>query len=127
MPIGIAPAPEIFQNRLEAALSGLDGVKTIVDDLLVFGEGPTLEAATEMHDARLFALLRRCREKGIRLQPEKFRLRVQEVKYCGHICTSQGLQPDPGKVKAITDMKQPENKPEMRGISEWSTTCPDTS
>ena len=35
--VAIAPAPEIFQNRLEAALSRLNGVKTIVDDL-VFGK-----------------------------------------------------------------------------------------
>ena len=39
MPFGIAPAPEIFQNRLDAAFSGLVGEKAIVDDLLVFGEG----------------------------------------------------------------------------------------
>ena len=34
MPFGISPAPEIFQSRLEAALSGLGGVKAIVDYLL---------------------------------------------------------------------------------------------
>ena len=43
MPFGISPAPEIFQSRLEAALSGLGGVKAIVDDLLVYGEGENME------------------------------------------------------------------------------------
>ena len=81
MPFGIAPAPEIFQNRLEAALSGHVGVKAIVDDLLVFGEGETVEKAIKQHNARLLELLERCREKGIQLQPEKFRFQVQEVKY----------------------------------------------
>ena len=52
MPFGITPAPEIFQNRLEAALSGFVGVKAIVDDLLVFGEGETVEKAIEQHNAR---------------------------------------------------------------------------
>ena len=41
MPFGISPAPEVFQSRLEAALSGLGSVKAIVDDLLVYGEGET--------------------------------------------------------------------------------------
>ena len=42
MPFDIAPAPENFQTRLKAALSGLEGVRAIVDDLLVFGEGETM-------------------------------------------------------------------------------------
>ena len=114
MPFGISPAPEIFQSRLEAALSGLDGVKAIVDDLLVYGEGETLEQAVEQQNARLLALLQRCRGKGIRLQPEKFRFQVQEVKYCGHIFTMGGLKPDPEKIRAITSMAHPETKQEMR-------------
>ena len=36
---GISPAPEEFQRRLECALEGLDGVKPIFDDILVFGVG----------------------------------------------------------------------------------------
>ena len=116
MPFGISPAPEIFQSRLEAALSGLGGVKAIVslDDLLVYGEGETMEQAVEQHNARLLALLQQCREKGIRLQPEKFRFQVQEVKYCGHIFTSGGLKPDPEKIRAITSIARPETKQEVR-------------
>ena len=52
MPFGIAPAPELFQNRLEVALSGLVGVKAIVDVLLVFGEGKTVEKAIEQHNTK---------------------------------------------------------------------------
>ena len=114
MPFGIAPAPEIFQNRLEAALSGLVGVKAIVDDLLVFGEGETVEKAIEQHNARLLELLERCREKGIQLQPEKFRFQAQEVKYCGHVFTQEGLKPDPDKISAIVSMTRPIDKQEMR-------------
>ena len=42
MPFGIALAQEIFQSRLEPALSGLEGVRAIVGDLVVFGEGETM-------------------------------------------------------------------------------------
>ena len=114
MPFGISPAPEIFQSRLEVALSGLDGVKAIVDDLLVYGEGETMEQAVEQHNARLLALLQQCRKKGIRLQLEKFWFQVQEVKYCGYIFTTGGLKPDQEKIRAITSMAHPETKQEMR-------------
>ena len=70
-----------FQNQLEAALSGLEGVKAIVDDLLVLGEDETMEKAIEQHNARLLELLGRCREEGIEMQPEKFRFQAQEVQY----------------------------------------------
>ena len=37
MPFGLAPAPGIFQKRLDEALQRLSGVITIVDDILVVG------------------------------------------------------------------------------------------
>ena len=50
MPFGIAPAPEIFQRRLEQQLEGLSGVSNIHDDILIMGEGETLEMAIDNHD-----------------------------------------------------------------------------
>ncbi|XP_064613329.1 uncharacterized protein K02A2.6-like [Liolophura sinensis] len=41
MPFGISTAPEEFQRRLNEALEGLDGVKVVHDDVLVFGVGDT--------------------------------------------------------------------------------------
>ena len=41
MLFGISPAPEEFQRRLEQALEGLEGVKPIFDDILIFGVGET--------------------------------------------------------------------------------------
>ena len=111
MPFAIAPALEIFQNRLEAALSGLVGVKAIVDDLLVFGEGETVEKAIEQYTARL---LERCREKGIQLQSEKVRFQAQEVKYCGHVFMEEGQKPDPEKISAIESMTRPRDRQEMK-------------
>lgn len=41
MPFGIAPATEEFKCRLNEALEGLDGVRTIADDIIGFGVGDT--------------------------------------------------------------------------------------
>ena len=42
MPFGIAPAPEEFHRRLNEAIEGHDGVRTIANDIIVFGVGETL-------------------------------------------------------------------------------------
>ena len=45
MPFGISPAPEYFQQRLDQAIEGLPGVRTVVDDILISGEGNTMKEA----------------------------------------------------------------------------------
>ncbi|CAC5389050.1 unnamed protein product [Mytilus coruscus] len=41
------PAPEYFQQLLEREIEALPGVKTVADDILVYGEGDTFEAANQ--------------------------------------------------------------------------------
>ncbi|KAL1279371.1 hypothetical protein QQF64_026044 [Cirrhinus molitorella] len=38
MPMGISPAPEVFQRKLSQALEGLQGIYVIADDILITGE-----------------------------------------------------------------------------------------
>ena len=116
MPFGIAPTPEEFQRRLDAAIAGLKGCKAVADDILVFGCGKTDEEATRDHDNNLKNLLERCRDKGIRLNREKVQLRLKEVAYMGHILTAGGLKPDPNKVKAIKEMPAPTDKQGVRRL-----------
>lgn len=92
LPFGISPAPEYFQHRLDQAIEGLPGVRTVADDILITGEGDTLQEAVKDHDKNLLALLARCREKGVKLSKEKFKLRMSEVPYVGHLLTKDGLK-----------------------------------
>ncbi|PFX24871.1 Uncharacterized protein K02A2.6 [Stylophora pistillata] len=110
MPFGISPAPEEFQRRLEYALEGLDGIKPIFDDILVFGVGETEAEALSDHDAKLTALLERCRATGIKLNKEKLKLPRKEVKFMGHVICQDGLKPDPDKVQGIKEMPTPTSK-----------------
>lgn len=64
LPFGISPAPEYFQHRLDQAIEGLPGVRTVADDILITGEGDTLQDAIKDHDKKLLALLARCRDKA---------------------------------------------------------------
>ena len=62
LPFGIAPATEVFQQRLDEALIGMDGVKVIVDDILVYGEGDSVAEADADHNRRPHALLQRAND-----------------------------------------------------------------
>ena len=75
MPLGISVALEEFQRRLNNALEGLNGVKPIFDDILLYGVSETDAEALRDHDTKLRALFQICRDKGITLKKEKLKLR----------------------------------------------------
>ena len=104
MPFGIKSAQEVFQKRMSQLLGDLPGVETDIDDILVWG------ATQKEHDERLEAVLKRCGEINLTLNREKCQFRVREVSYIGHILNSNGVQPDPEKVRAIQDMPPPTDK-----------------
>ena len=116
MPFGIAPAPEEFQRRLNEALEGLDGVRTIADDIIVFGVGDTDEEAVVDHDHKLVALLERCRQRHIKLNKDKMKFKLPQLSYVGHVISAEGLKPDPAKVEAIQNMPPPADKQGLRRI-----------
>ncbi|XP_062577795.1 uncharacterized protein K02A2.6-like [Saccostrea cucullata] len=104
MPFGISPAPEEFQRRMEEALEGLDGIKPIHDDILIYGCGDNDKEAHEDHDRKMEALLQRCLERNVKLNKEKMKLKVDSVTYLGFVISKNGLCIDPQKVKAIREM-----------------------
>ena len=59
--------PEVFQVSLDAAFAGLHGVGTIVNNMLVCGEGDTDKEVVEDYFQNLLVLLDRFREKGLKL------------------------------------------------------------
>ncbi len=110
MPFGISPAPEEFQRRLNDAISGLNRVRAVHDDVLIYGVGDTFEEAEVDHDRKLTLFLDRCRDKNIKLNKSKLKFKLPEVPYLGHILTADGLKIDPTKVEAIRDMPAPTDK-----------------
>ena len=121
MPYGVSPAPEIFQARMHAALSGLNGVHCIADDILICGSGESIADAEQDHDNNLIALLHRCQEKGIKLNRSKLRLNRESTIYMGHELTSSGLRADKRKVEAIVNMPIPEDKKALQRVLGMAT------
>ncbi|KAK3732401.1 hypothetical protein QZH41_016785, partial [Actinostola sp. cb2023] len=67
-------APEYFLSYLDKALENLPGVSPVWDDILIYGEGDTVEEAEADHDRKLISLFDRC--KAVSLKNED---------YCKHL------------------------------------------
>ena len=107
LPFGLSVSSEIFQKRLHQEVEGLRGVKCIADDVLIYG---TSEAD---HDSNLEGFMSRCQQKGIKLNAQKLEFKCNEVPFHGHLLTSEGLKPDPEKIRAITEMPRPQNRDDV--------------
>ena len=102
-------------------IEGLNGVEVIADDILIIGFGDTMSEATDSHDRNLSAFLDRCRERNLKLTPDKVKLRLTEIPCMGHRLTAHGVQPDLSKVEAIVHMPTPTDTTSLKRALEMVT------
>ena len=114
LPFGLSVSSEIFQKRIHQALDGLSGLLDVHDDMVIYGVGDTDEQADADHNRNLEKFLQRCREKGIKLNKQKLKLKCTEFPYLGHFVTKEGLKPDPDKIKAVQEMPKPDSVKAVR-------------
>ena len=93
---------------MSTILSGLEGVLCMVDDVLITG------ATQAEHDQRLTDALERIQKAGVTLNKEKCEFSKDKVTYLGQVISAAGVQPDPEKVKAIVEMKEPEDTSDVK-------------
>ena len=86
-----------------------NNTQVIADDTIIYGPGENDAEADKSHDTAFRALIERCREKGLKLNPKKLNFKQTPVSYMGHIFSAQGLAADPEKVKAVSQMQCPTN------------------
>lgn len=108
LPFGIKSSPEIYQKIMDQMLDGISHAAAIIDDILIAGR------TVEEHDKVLKQVVERATSYNLKLNFDKCRIRKSEVPYVGHIVTSEGLKPDPDKVRAITSMSPPTDKEGVR-------------
>ncbi|XP_064622356.1 uncharacterized protein K02A2.6-like [Lineus longissimus] len=107
LPFGLKVSSEIFQKRLTEALSGLEGVFTIADDIAVAGCGTSKSEALQDNDAKLEKLYERCDDRHIVLNDDKKEIGKTEMTFHGHRFTDDRVKPDESKIEAIRSMPAP--------------------
>ena len=110
MPIGAKCSSEVFQRCMEMHFGSIQGAEVIVDDILVHGR------TIEEHNKRLKQVLDKARTINLKLNKEKCVFAKPEVDYVGHKLTSEGIKPTNKRIKAIMNMKEPENFGELETV-----------
>lgn len=103
MVMGMKTAPATFQRLMNSVLMGLQGLKCFVylDDIVIYGR------SFEEHNNRLLEVFDRIRNANLKLKPEKCEILRKEVIYLGHIISSEGIKPDPRKIKDVKHFPTP--------------------
>ncbi|BES87362.1 Hypothetical Protein NTJ_00167 [Nesidiocoris tenuis] len=104
---GISSAPAVWQKYIESVIKDVDGVVIVHDDIIVTGKS---EAE---HLQRLELVFTRLSHHGIQLNKTKCRFLQEQVKFLGHLISSQGIKKTTDKVDAIIKCEAPKNPREV--------------
>ena len=105
MPFGPTNAPATFQALINTTLCKyLDiFVTAYLDNILIYTKSTLKEHIQEVK--KVFKALQ---EADIRLRPDKCKFHVKTIKFLGSIITTNGIQMDDKKVKAIREWQNQE-------------------
>jgi len=87
-----------------------------LDDIIVIG------ATEDQHLANLGEVFRRLRRANLKVNPKKCAFFRRRLVYLGHVISAEGVQTDPEKVTAITNLNSPTCLKELRqwlGMTSW--------
>ncbi|CAB0016247.1 unnamed protein product [Nesidiocoris tenuis] len=115
LPFGITSAPEEYQKRISMILEGSKNCLSHLDDILIWGN------SKEEHDQCLREVLEKLQAAGVTLNKKKTAFCKESVTYLGFLLSRDGIQADPGKVKAIQEMETPSNTKEAQRLMGMAT------
>lgn len=107
---GVSCAPEMYNKVLAQTLSGLQGVNSIFDDIIVHGKN------NKEHDARLEALLSRLEEKGLTLNLKKCQFNMPHIDFMGVVLSEHGMGLADSKVKSVLECREPQTVSEVKSF-----------
>lgn len=111
MPFGLVAAPMTAMRVMNQVVKGLEANAFVFyDDILVY------TSSFESHMKALELLFEKLKRANITLNKNKCELLMKSVTYLGHLVTSEGILPDPNKIKAIEAFKAPQNITQARSF-----------
>ena len=84
---------------MQKILAGLEGVECQIDGILVYGD------THEQHDQRLEAVSKRIEDNSVTLNIGKCKFAKNKIQFLDHLISKGGIEADPSKVEAITQME----------------------
>ena len=88
-------------------MDGLDGVRVLIDDILIWG------STNEEHDRRPQHSLERIKA-NLKLNNNKCKTCVERITFLGERLTRDSVQSDDRQVQVIHEMKRPQTKQDVK-------------
>ena len=89
---------------------GLERLKLFIDDIVCLSKNG------KQHVCDLRRFLERLKKFDLKLAPNKALLGAAEIIFLGHKISSEGVGPDPNKVRAMKEMPMPQNVSHLRSL-----------
>ena len=106
---GLADIPTIFQEKIDRTLEY--STPAWLDDIIVVTRGSRKE-----HEKKLFEILKKLENAGYRASERKSEIFLNKTKWLGHEIDEMGIKPNKEKVKAILELKHPENQKQLKSF-----------
>ena len=110
LPFGAVPGGNMFQHKINEIFNDMPNVFSIADDILVIGYD---KDGTD-HNEAVYHVLSHCKEVNLKLNKDKCHFRCTSIPFFGKVVSRKGIQPDPQKIKVLTNMLVPKNKRELQ-------------
>ncbi len=112
LPYGLSNGPSTFQRLMERIFSdeSFQSVLLYLDDVIVFS------STVEQHLERLERVLQRFRHHDLKVKHSKCCFFQKEVRYLGHVISSEGVSTDPEKIQAVAEWARPQTAKELRSF-----------
>lgn len=118
LPFGLKNAPATFQRLMNRVLAECLGQCCLVylDDIAIYSSN------FSQHIQDLQRVLWCLQKAGLTLKLQKCHFCLTEIKFLGHVVTTEGVKADPAKTEAIQNFPVPKNLKELQwflGMSGW--------
>ena len=110
--LGAALAGDMFQYKIDEIFNDMPNEFSIADDILVIGYD---KDGTDC-DKAVYKVLKWCQDVNLKHNREKCHFRCMSIPFFGEVVSRHGVQPDPQKVRALTEMLAPKNKKELQAF-----------
>ena len=108
LPFGLSSAPSAFQKIITDILTGCEGARNLLDDLIICG------STLPEHDQRLRAVLHALTKHNVKLNADKCIFGVTELDFVGHHISGDGITPLQSNVDSLLSIPSPKNQKQLR-------------
>ena len=112
LPFGAAPVGNMLKQKNDEIFNDMPKIFGFADDILVIG----YDEDGADHNKAVYNVPRQCREVNLKLNKYRCHFRCTTIPFIGKVVSRKCIQPDPQKIKALTNMPAPKNKRELQAF-----------